>query len=143
MIFRHLLLVLAVLLFLPSQVFWFWQLRALGRKFIPNLSVRRWLAGLGMGFYLLAMAFSWLPRPAPEPAHLTLRAALLEAPFRWWVLSSLLGFVLIAAFYLCNYLGRAVFRLYRKFLPAPAVRIPAPFTAAKVSSKPGTPQSST
>jgi len=119
MIFRHLLLVLAVLLFLPSQVFWFWQLRALGRKFIPNLSVRRWLAGLGMGFYLLAMAFSWLPRPAPEPAHLTLRAALLEAPFRWWVLSSLLGFVLIAAFYLCNYLGRAVFRLYRKFLPAP------------------------
>jgi hypothetical protein len=118
MIFRHLLLALAIVLFIPSQLFWLWQLRALGRKFIRSQSVRRWLGGLGIGIYLLLLAFNLLlPRTAPEPAHLTLRAALLEAPFRWWMLSSLLGFVVIALFFLGNRLGRAVLGVYRKLLP--------------------------
>ncbi|MGA3328421.1 MAG: metallophosphoesterase [Terriglobia bacterium] len=111
------LLVLAIVLFIPSQLFWFWQLRALGRKFFRGLSVRRWLGGLGMGIYVLLAFNLYWQRTAPEPAHMTLQAALLEAPFRWWMLSSLLGFVVIALFYLCNRLGRAVLWVYRKLLP--------------------------
>jgi len=42
---------------------------------------------------------------------------LLEAPFRWWMLSSLLGFVAIAAFYLCDRLARAPVWMYRRLLP--------------------------
>ena len=71
-----------------------------------------------MGIYVALLAFNlFWPRTAPEPAHLTLRAALLQAPFRWWMLASLLGFVAIAAFYLCGRLGRAAYWVYRKLLP--------------------------
>jgi hypothetical protein len=118
MVFRHFLLTLAILLFIPSQLFWFWQLRALGRQFIRSRTLRVWLAGLGMGLYAISFVAVWfLPRHNPEAAHLTLRAVLLEAPFRWWMLSSLLGFVVIAPIYLCNRLVRSVGRVYRRLLP--------------------------
>jgi len=127
MIFVHLLLTLAVLLFIPSQIFWLRQLRALGRKVIPSRSLRLWLAGLGMGLYVISLAMWLLPRSGIEPAHLTIRAVLLEAPFRWWVLSSLLGFVPIAAFYLCKYLGQGVIKVGSMLLPPsdPAKAAPA------------------
>jgi len=68
--------------------------------------------------YLFLLAFNLsLAKIGSEPAYLTLKAALLEAPFNWWVLSSLLGFVAIAAFYLCNCLGGGVYWAYRKLLP--------------------------
>ncbi|MGA2982269.1 MAG: metallophosphoesterase [Terriglobia bacterium] len=118
MIFRHLLLTLAVVLFIPSQIFWLWQLRGLGIRFIRRRSVRRWLGWAGIGVYLALLAFNVLwPKTAPEAAHLTLAAALLEAPFRLWMLASLLGFVVFFALYLCICLVRAVFWAYRKLLP--------------------------
>jgi hypothetical protein len=123
MVFRHFLLTLAILLFIPSQLFWFWQLRSLGRQFIRSRTLRLWLAGLGMGIYALSFAVVWfMPRHIPEAAHLTLRAVLLEAPFRWWMLSSLLGFVVIAPIYLCNRLVRAVCEVYRRLLPPSSPR---------------------
>jgi predicted MPP superfamily phosphohydrolase len=117
-LFRHLFIGLAFLLFVPSQIFWVWQVRAVGRKFIRSLSVRRWVGWCGFGIYLALVALNlFLPTPTPEPARLTLRAALLQAPFRWWMLASLLGFAAIAGFYLCGFLGRAAYWLYRKILP--------------------------
>ena len=116
--FRHLFLTLAIVLFIPSQIFWLWQVRGLGIKLIRSQSVRRWSGWLGMGIYVALVAFNMLgPRTAPEAAHLTLEAALLQAPYRWWMLASLLGFVAIAAFYVCDRLVRAVFWAYRKLLP--------------------------
>jgi hypothetical protein len=41
-----------------------------------------------------------------------------EAPYRWWTLASLVGFAIIAAFYLCARLGRAAFWIYKKLVPA-------------------------
>jgi hypothetical protein len=118
MVSRHLFAVLAMGLFVPSQVFWLRQLRALGRKLIRRPPARRWGEWLGLVIYAAILAFNlFWPRTTPEPSHLTLRAALLEAPFGWWLLASLLGFVAIAAFYLCDRLGRAVYWLYRKLLP--------------------------
>jgi hypothetical protein len=114
----HVLTTVALLFFLPSQLFWVWQVGALGRKYIHRPSLRRWLGGGAMGLYLLLLAFNlFWPRTAPEPAHLTLQAALLDAPFRWWMLSSLLGFVAITAFYVVDRLGRATFWAYRKLFP--------------------------
>jgi predicted MPP superfamily phosphohydrolase len=110
--------VVAFVLFLPSQLFWLWQVRALGSRFIRRPSVRLWLGSLGMAIYLALLTFNLLlPRSAPEPARLTLQAALLEAPFRWWMLASLIGFVAITAFYLCDRLGRAIYWAYRKLVP--------------------------
>jgi predicted MPP superfamily phosphohydrolase len=105
-------------LFIPSQIFWLWQIRALTRKFVRRASVRRWIGWLGAAIYVFLLAFNFFwPSTAPEPAHLTLRAALLEAPFGWWMLASLIGFTAMAAFYFCGFLGRAVPWLYRKSLP--------------------------
>jgi hypothetical protein len=119
MLFRHFFTALAFVLFIPSQVFWLWQVRGLGRRVIRSLSAQRWLGGVGLSIYLALLAFNLLwPKPAPEPAHLTLEAALLEAPFRWWMLASLLGFVAIGAFYLCGRMGRAALWVYRKLLPS-------------------------
>jgi len=108
---------LAIGVFIPSQLFWLWQVRALGRKFIRP-PARRWWGWSGLAIYLGLLAFNlFWPSHAPEPARLTLRAALLQAPFGWWLLASLLGFVAIAAFYLCGFLGRAAIWVYRKLFP--------------------------
>src|SRR5271157_204468 len=115
---RDVFWVLAIGLFIPSQVFWLWQVRALGRKFLRRPSARRWWGWPGLGIYMALLTFNLIwPSTAPESARLTLRAALLQAPFGWWLLASLLGFVTIAAFYLCGFLGRAALWVYRKLLP--------------------------
>jgi len=119
MLIRHLFTALAVVLFIPSQLFWLWQVRALGRKLIRRPPVRRKVLGWGLAIYLALAAINLLlPKPASDPANLTLRAALLEAPFGWWMLASLLGFAAIAVFYVCGFLGRMVYGAYRKLLPA-------------------------
>ena len=121
--FRHTFTALAILLFIPSQIFWLWQVGGLGKKLFASASVRRWVTRCGLVVYLGLVAFNLLPNHSPEPAHLTLRAAVLQAPFRWWMLASLLGFAAIAAFYLCGLLGRAAYWLYRKVI-APAQVLP-------------------
>jgi hypothetical protein len=110
---------LAIVLFIPSQIFWLWQVRRLGRKFIRSQPLRHWLGRAGLAIYLFVLGFNMFPgTSAPDPAYLTLQAALLQAPFRWWMLSSLLGFVLISAVYLLSdLLGRAVDGVYRNLRP--------------------------
>jgi uncharacterized protein len=119
MLHRHTFTILALLLFIPSQIFWLQQVRLLGLKLIRNPRLGRALGWSGLGIYGFLLAFNLLwPRSSPEAAHLTLRAALLEAPFSWWVLASLLGFAGVAGFHLCGFIARAAYRLSRKLLPA-------------------------
>ena len=47
MLIRHMFTSLAILLFIPSQIFWLWQVRALGQKFIRNPSRGAGSAGWG------------------------------------------------------------------------------------------------
>jgi len=57
---------LAIVLFAPSQIFWLWQVRGLGRKFIRSQSVRRGLGWLGIGIYVALLGFNlFWPRTAP------------------------------------------------------------------------------
>lgn len=109
----------AILLFIPSQLFWFWQVGRLGKKFIPNPKVRSALAAVGFGVYSVFVAFNFFsPRPFPEPDHLTLRAALLNAPFQWWMLASLLGFAAMTVFYILSRVGLTAHWAYRKTFSA-------------------------
>jgi hypothetical protein len=111
-------LAIVIVLFVPSQIFWLWQIRALGRKFIRRPSLRRWLGWSGLGVYAILLALNLLgSERAADPAHLTLEAALVQAPFRCWMLASLLGFVAISLIYVCARLGRAAVWTYRKLLP--------------------------
>ena len=126
MLIRHLYTVVAFVLFIPSQIFWLRQLRGAARKLIRSESARRWFGRLGLGLYAALLIFNlFWPTPSPESAHLTIRATLLLAPFRWWMLASLLGFVAMAGFYLFSRLGRAAHWLYRRMFP-PTPRESAP-----------------
>ena len=118
MLIRHLYTVVAFVLFIPSQIFWLRQLRGAARKLIRSESARRWFGRLGLVLYAALLIFNlFWPTPSPESAHLTIRATLLLAPFRWWMLASLLGFVAMAGFYLFSRLGRAAHWLYRRMFP--------------------------
>lgn len=112
------------LIFISSQLFWIRRLGATFGRFIRHAGWRRALAGVGVGLYLFLFAYN-LPFPAhpevergSEATHLTVKAALLQAPFRWWFLSSVLGFALVVVFWIADRLARAVGRGYRLFAGA-------------------------
>jgi predicted MPP superfamily phosphohydrolase len=116
---RHLFTVLGLLLFIPSQVFWLRQLGVIGRKLIRSQSAQRWAGWIGAGLYAFLLIYNIaITRIIPDSAHLTVRAVLLQAPFGWWMLSSIIGFVAIALFYAGGVLVRGLYWSYRKLLPA-------------------------
>ena len=85
-----------LLLFFVSQVYWVWQgfrvLSRMVRKYANRIAIST--AVLLVYFYLLADNLGYLGR-RPTPIHLTLHDALSAAPFFWWALSSLLGFLIV------------------------------------------------
>jgi uncharacterized protein len=105
----------AFILFIPSQIFWLWQLRALGRKLIHNETLRSRLGWTASAIYGVFLVLNFaLPRTDPDPSHLTLRAALLQAPSRWWLLSSLLGLALYGILLLVGSLAEWAYSRYQK-----------------------------
>ena len=123
MLFRHLFLSVAIVLFIPSQIFWLWQVRALGLKLIRGQSARRWFFGAAGALYLTLVGLNLLwPTPTHESPRLTLQAVVLQAPFRWWMLASLLGFVAYAVFYLGGRFVQLIHWLYRKATSASSLR---------------------
>jgi hypothetical protein len=67
-----------------------------------------------------------------EPTYLTLRAALLQAPFEWWILCSLLGFLIAVLLGLADHIARAARWLYRKVtLAGRAVPLRNPVSLAR------------
>jgi hypothetical protein len=126
---RHWVTIIVLTFFIPSQIFWIRQVRALGVKLFPRGALRRWLGGLAAAVYLilfLYFASSLLGvHRFPESTRLTLRAALLQAPFNWWMFSSVWGFLAIAAFYLLDRFARAAHAAYTKLtLPSHSDRRP-------------------
>jgi predicted MPP superfamily phosphohydrolase len=117
MVFRHMFTILALLLFIPSQLFWFREIRDLGRKFIHDERARRWLEGSALAVYALLLLLNLWPSHARESAHLTFYATLVQAPFRYWTLASLLGFIAVAGFFLLGKLIRGTQFVYRKLWP--------------------------
>ncbi|PWU02272.1 MAG: hypothetical protein C5B51_21130 [Terriglobia bacterium] len=105
------------LLFLGAQVYWILQVRALGRRLIRNRPLRVGAGVAAAVLYLSYFAVNILPSRVPGSAHMTWRAALISAPFLWWIFSSTIAFLvvlLIWAVRLIAYGFGAVARLFRK-----------------------------
>jgi predicted MPP superfamily phosphohydrolase len=96
-------------IFLASQLFWIRQAGKLGERLISNQRWREILAGVGAVGYILLFAynFAWT-RGNGSATRLTIKAALLEAPFEWWVLCSLVGFAIVILFWIGDRLVRAL-----------------------------------
>jgi predicted MPP superfamily phosphohydrolase len=104
-----------IAIFLASQLFWFRRLAEWGEKLIPYRNLRRVLAGAGAITYILLFAhlFAW-NREYGTPVELTPRAALLEAPFFWWLIGSLMGFGVFLILWMGDRLVRMLLWGYRK-----------------------------
>jgi len=115
-----------VLIFLASQLYWFRRLGEWGERLIPNGNLRRWLAGVGAIIYILLFAYmaAW-SRLSGTPTQLTPQAAFLDAPSFWWLIGSLLGFLLIVLLWVGDRVVRSALWGYRKIAhsvrPTPAL----------------------
>jgi predicted MPP superfamily phosphohydrolase len=127
-LFRHTFTLVAILLFVPSQLFWFREIRDLGRKFIKRAGLRARLGVAGLSFYALLLILNLWPNRTPDSSHLNLRAVLVQAPFRWWTLASLLAFAAVVAFYLIGKLIRGIQFVYHKAFAAESSEGRTPFS---------------
>jgi uncharacterized protein len=126
-LFRVLLTGLILLLVVASQVFWLQRVRKRAANLISNPVWRKLLGWSALAAYLLlfAHALPWLGRGA-TPTHLTLKAALLEAPFAWWFFGSTIGFLLVLVFHAAAHLLRLAEWAARNLVPAfPSPAVPA------------------
>ncbi|MEJ2006546.1 MAG: metallophosphoesterase [Acidobacteriota bacterium] len=97
--------------FIASQIFWIRQVGRLGAKFIRKRAYRLGIGSAGAAVYISLLAYNFLSAREVSATSLTLKIALLEAPLRWWVFSSLLGFAIVLPFLLGRYAmqaGRAI-----------------------------------
>ena len=123
----------AVLILIASQIFWVRQLRKWGISLIPNTTWRRRAGFAALACYLLVLAYnlSGGPRGA-EPTHLTLRAALLQAPFGSWIVCSLLGFLIAIPLGLADRIARAARWVYQRVAQASrTLPLPNPVSLAR------------
>jgi uncharacterized protein len=107
--------IIAILVFIASQLFWFRHLGQLSARLVHNRLWRRGLAVAGFATYVLIFAYNigW-GEHGPTAVRLTPEAVLLEAPLRWWAVSSVLGFTLMIALSVLDRVGRALLWAYRR-----------------------------
>ncbi len=116
----HLFTAALNLLLIGSQIYWILRVRDLGRRLIASKPWRWGLGAAGLLVYFLLLAFNGPnleePSEASQGTSLTLRAALLTAPFRVWLLGSLVGFVLAIGFWLAGGVARAAGWAFKKLI---------------------------
>jgi predicted MPP superfamily phosphohydrolase len=82
-----------------SQAYWAWRGYRLATRLIRDRARRILVCGAAAAVYAAAL---WWSDPlfgrSPSPVELTLRDALATAPFRWWLASSLVAFLVAALF---------------------------------------------
>jgi predicted MPP superfamily phosphohydrolase len=85
-----------LILFAAAQFYWLWRGLVLLRRRVARPHTRAIVGGavLAYGLLLLAYNFGYLGR-YETAVHLTLRDALLTAPFAWWAASSIVGFIVV------------------------------------------------
>jgi predicted MPP superfamily phosphohydrolase len=90
---------LILAMFFTSQLYWGRQAYLQIRKRTRTRSARLGFSAALLALYFVMMAynFRWFWR-SPSPTHLTLGAALLAAPFQWWVASSVVAFLVVLLF---------------------------------------------
>lgn len=108
-------------LFLGSQVYFGFQiLRWTARR------VRRRAARIAAGTAILAVYVSYFvlnilgTTDRPTPTHMTLRDALVSAPFLWWIFSSTIAFLVVVLVWIARSVARLVTGIVRILRPAAA-----------------------
>jgi predicted MPP superfamily phosphohydrolase len=117
-----------VLIFAASQLFWIRRVVDLGERFIPGKPRRAWLTAVVGVAYLFFFAYNLATWDSPHGAstELTLRSVLFEAPFWWWFVGSLAGFILVIVFWAVDRATRAAAWVYRKARGAAELLVAAP-----------------
>jgi uncharacterized protein len=131
-LFYFLFLSTLSLMLIASQVFWVGCVVGLGARFIPGKPRRAWLTAIATVICLFLFAYNILPYVSPweiprgDSTHLTLRHVLLEAPFWWWFVGSMVGFALLIVFWTVDRTLRVAFWVCRKAYKATAGDAAAP-----------------
>jgi predicted MPP superfamily phosphohydrolase len=126
------------LILASSQLYWGWRGVRLASRKIASPALRV-LAYAAIPAILVAMFGYNLGEFArrPEPVQLTLRDALVTAPFAWWLVSSMVGFLLAIPFAIAAGVRALTRRLrHRPELPSPARRDFLSLTANTVIAAP-------
>ncbi len=100
---------------LVSQLFWFWRGYLLVRR-IPRPALRLTIAAVVLAVYifLFGVKFGYWERERHLAViHANLFDSLTDAPFSWWALSSLLGFLIVLLMSIPRAIAAAVRRLRR------------------------------
>ncbi len=124
-----------IAIFLGSQIYWYFQARTLVKKVARTRTTRIALTAAILGVYLalFALNFGVLGR-RPSGTRLTWYDALIAAPFAWWVVCSLVAFLLAMLIWPVRRAARSIGGLAspgrRQFLERSAnAVVAAPFVA--------------
>jgi hypothetical protein len=108
-----------IMLFAASQLYWYHRFREWSAKFIGSSRWRRLLGSVAAVAYAFCFLGLLTFSRAVEPTHLTLLAAVREAPFPMWFVCSVLGFFIATLFAFADRAARGAYWLYSKaFLPS-------------------------
>ena len=110
---------------IASQVFWIGRVRELGKKLIQSERWRRGLGTTGLIVYFLLLANDLFTTES-KGSGLTLRAVLLEAPFKLWLLGSSLGFLVAIVLWVPHRVACAIRRVFKKFTAPPTRELQSP-----------------
>ena len=90
-------IILAILA--ASQAYWAWRGYRLATRLIRDRGRRFLVCGAAAAVYAAMFWWNWpLFGRIPSPVELTLRDALVTAPFLWWLASSLMAFLVVGLF---------------------------------------------
>ncbi len=112
-----------LLIFIASQFFWVRRLVDLGDRCLRGKVRRVWLeATVGVTYVIYMLLFAqtlirWDMVTSNNPyasTRATLRSVVFEAPFWWWFVGSLAGFLLVIVFWIVDRAARAAAWVYRK-----------------------------
>jgi uncharacterized protein len=112
---------------IASQVFWIRRVGELGKRLIRSKGWRRGLAAAGLIVYFFLLANDLLAgEDTFKGSGLTLRAVVLEAPFKLWLLGSLLGFLVALSLWIPDRVVRAVSWAFKKLIAPPRPELLSP-----------------
>ena len=92
---------IVILIFAVTQAYWAWRVHRLAIRWFPSRPQRMvvLLALLSVYVVMLAFNFGWFG-PRHEPVYLTPADAILTAPFRYWLATSIIGFLVAGLFHI-------------------------------------------
>lgn len=119
--------IVVTVLLIASQIFWIRRVRELGKRMIASKRWRRALGAVGLIVYFFLLAYDlFTGEDTFKGSGLTLRAALLEAPFKLWLMGSVLGFLVAILVWILDRIARAVSWSFRRLVAPSTPELASP-----------------